>query len=135
MAHLNGNASNFIYTPFPLLAQFQRTHYKSTHGVLKIEMRDTIFRVFLFGKEKKGRNILRSNCNFDFTKYSNMYFITVLKFQDFSFKQILREIKISEFRVLEFAILTNWEALNFDFYEFLHCLKAEISQINQIQAP
>ena len=57
MAHLNGNASNFIYTPFPLLAQFQRTHYKSTHGVLKIEMTDTILEFFLFGKEKKKGEI------------------------------------------------------------------------------
>ena len=92
--------------------------------------RTRLLEVFFVRQRKKGRNNLRSNCNFDFTKYPNMYFITVWKFQDFSGKQILREIKISEFRVLKFAILTNWEALNFDFYEFLHCLKAEISQIN-----
>ena len=63
MAHLNGNASNFIYTPFPLLAQFQRTHYKSTQGVLKIEMTDTIFRGFFVRQRKKRRNILIKNRN------------------------------------------------------------------------
>ena len=61
MANLNGNASNFIYTPtsFSLLAQFQRTHCKSTQGVVKIEMGDTNFRGFYScGKEtkQKGKN-------------------------------------------------------------------------------
>ena len=33
------------------------------------------------------------------------------------------------------AILTHLEALNCDFYEFMHFLKAEIYQMNQIQTP
>ena len=32
------------------------------------------------------------------------------------------------------AILTHSEALNFDFYEFLHFLKAEIYQIDKMQS-
>ena len=33
------------------------------------------------------------------------------------------------------AILTQSEALNFEFWEFLHFLQAEIHQINKIQGP
>ena len=33
------------------------------------------------------------------------------------------------------AVLVHLGALNFDFYEFLHFLKAEIYQINKIQGP
>ena len=33
------------------------------------------------------------------------------------------------------AILTHAEALIYDFYQFLHFLKAEIYQINKIQSP
>jgi len=33
------------------------------------------------------------------------------------------------------AILTHLEALNVDFHEFLHFLKAEIHQINKSQRP
>ena len=101
MAHLNGNASNFIYTPFPLLAQFQRTHYKSTQGVLKIEMTDTIFRGFVCAAEKKkGRNILIKNRNANMiSRNIPILYHRVWKFQDFSVTQILREIKIGESRV------------------------------------
>ena len=44
---------------------------------------------------------------------------TVWKFKDLSITQILREIKVGEFRVSKCAILTHWEALHFAFYEFL----------------
>ena len=48
------------------------------------------------------------------------------KLLDFSVTQILREIKVCEFRVSEFAILAHLEALNLQFHEFLHFLKTEI---------
>ena len=57
------------------------------------------------------------------------------KFHDFSITQILREINIGDFRRAKSAILTRLEALKFDFYEFLHLLKAKIYQINKIQSP
>ena len=60
---------------------------------------------------------------------------TVWKFQNFSITQILREIIFRDSRSAKFAILTHSEALNFDFYEFLHFLKAEIYQINKIHSP
>ena len=43
--------------------------------------------------------------------------------------------QIGECRVSKSAILTNWEALNFEFFEFLLCMNTEIYQINQIQSP
>ena len=47
-------------------------------------------------------------------------------FQDFSITDILREINFKDSRSAKSAILTHLEALNFDLYEFLHFLKAEI---------
>ena len=40
--------------------------------------------------------------------------------------QFLIEIKVGESRVSKSAYLTNLEALNLDFYEFLHFLSAEM---------
>ena len=59
---------------------------------------------------------------------------TVWKFHDFSILQILREIDFDDTRSATSAILTHLVALNFVFCEFLHFLKAEISQINKIQS-
>ena len=42
------------------------------------------------------------------------------KFQDFSITQILREINFEESGSAKSAILTYLEAVNYDFYEFLH---------------
>ena len=56
--------------------------------------------------------------------------ITMWKLQNFSVPQILREIKIDEFKVLKLVALTY-----FDFYDFLLFMKPEIYQINQIQSP
>ena len=56
------------------------------------------------------------------------------KFQDFSIAQILREINFGDSRNAKSAILPHLEALNFDFYAFLHFLKAEIDQMNQIHS-
>ena len=56
------------------------------------------------------------------------------KFHDFSFTQILREINFGGSRSAKSAIITYLQALNFDFHGFLHFLKAEIYQINQIQS-
>ena len=47
----------------------------------------------------------------------------------------LREIKGSESEALKTANLTHLEALNFDVYESLHYLKAEIDRMNGIQSP
>ena len=47
-------------------------------------------------------------------------------FQRFTTTQILREINFRDSESPKSTILTHLEALNFDFYEFLHILKAEI---------
>ena len=60
---------------------------------------------------------------------------TVRKFQDFCITKILHEINFVDSRNAKFAILTDLEALNLDFYEFLHFLKAEIGQIIKFQGP
>ena len=52
--------------------------------------------------------------------------ITVWKFQDFSVIQILREINFDDSRSSKSAFLTNLEALDFDYNDFLHFLQAEI---------
>ena len=49
--------------------------------------------------------------------------------------QILREINLGDSRSAKSAISTHFKALNIYFYEFLHFLKAEISQISKIQNP
>ena len=49
--------------------------------------------------------------------------------------QILREIKNGKSKVSKSAILTNSEALNLDFCEFLHFLKADKYQIIKIHSP
>ena len=58
-----------------------------------------------------------------------------VKLHDFSNTQILREINFGDSRNAEYAILTHLEALNFDFYEFLHFLKAENSKSTKFRAP
>ena len=60
---------------------------------------------------------------------------TVWKFQDFAITQIFREINFWDSKNAKLAILTHLEALNFDFQEFLHFLKAVIYQIDKIQSP
>ena len=57
------------------------------------------------------------------------------KFQDFSVTQILREINFGDSKSAKSAILAHLEALNFDFYVFLHFLKAEIDQLSTFTAP
>ena len=47
---------------------------------------------------------------------------TMWKFHDFSITQILREISFANSKSAKHAILTHLEALNFDFYEFMHFL-------------
>ena len=56
------------------------------------------------------------------------------KFQDFSITQILCEINYRDSKSAKSAFLTHLEALNFDFYEYLHW-KAATYQINKIQHP
>ena len=52
----------------------------------------------------------------------------------FSMTQILREINFRDSISAKFAILTYLGALNFDVYEFLHFLKAEIYQEDNFRA-
>ena len=52
----------------------------------------------------------------------------------FSITQILREIKIGDFRSAKSAIFTHLEALNLDIYDFFHFFKAEIDQIKKFQS-
>ena len=51
------------------------------------------------------------------------------KFQDFSIAHIFREINSEDSKSAKSAILTHLEAQNFDFYEFLRLMKADISQV------
>ena len=60
---------------------------------------------------------------------------TMWKFNEFSITQILREINFEDSGSVKFAILPHSEALNFDFYEYLHFLKAEIYHMNKIHSP
>ena len=48
--------------------------------------------------------------------------------------RILREINFGDSRSEKAVILTHLEAVKYDFYEFLHFLKAEIYQISKIQS-
>ena len=57
---------------------------------------------------------------------------TVWKFHAFCIFQILREINFEDFWSAKSAILPHLEALNFDIYDFLHFLKAEIDQMEKI---
>ena len=57
------------------------------------------------------------------------YYYTVWKCQDFSATQIFREINFEDSKKANSDIWAHLEALNFDIYEFLHFLKAEIYQI------
>ena len=68
------------------------------------------------------------------TKFEQVQEGTVWKFQDLSVTQILREINFWDSKNARLAILTHLEALNFDFQEFLHFLKAVIYQIDKIQS-
>ena len=82
-------------------------------------------------KEKKSRKcILLLLANFQVISCKND---TLWKFHNFSMTQILREINFGDSISAKSVIWAHFEALNFDFYEFLHFLKAEIYQINKIQ--
>ena len=52
----------------------------------------------------------------------------------FSIIQTLREINFEDSWNANSAILQHLEALNFDFYEFLHFVKAENYQMNNIHS-
>ena len=58
---------------------------------------------------------------------------TVWKFHGFSIIQILREVNFRDSRSARSAILAHLEPQNFDFYEFLQVLKAEINLIQNPQ--
>ena len=58
---------------------------------------------------------------------------TVWNFQYFCITQILCEISFENCRSAKSASSTYLEALNYNFHEFLHFLKAKIYQINKVQ--
>ena len=60
---------------------------------------------------------------------------TVRKFHDFCIIQNLREINFEDSWSAKSAILTHLEALNFDFYEFLHFLRDEFTKWKKFKAP
>ena len=55
------------------------------------------------------------------------------KFQHFSVTQILRETNFEESRSEKSGIFAILEALKFDFYWFLHFLKAKIDKIDSLK--
>ena len=59
---------------------------------------------------------------------------TVWKFDGFCIIHILREFSFEDSRSAKSAILTHLEALNFDFYEFLHFLVAELYPSQKFRA-
>ena len=64
------------------------------------------------------------------------WFETALyQFQDFSITQFSREINLWDSINANFAILTHLQALNFEFYQFLHFLKAAVYQIDKLLRP
>ena len=61
------------------------------------------------------------------TLQNDLFLLCVMsKVHEFSITQILRETNFGDFRSAKSAIVAYLEALNFDFYEFLNFLKAEI---------
>ena len=60
---------------------------------------------------------------------------TEWKFLDFPITQILREINLRDSQTAKSAIFTISEALNFDFQESMHFLKAETYHVHQNQTP
>ena len=59
---------------------------------------------------------------------------TVWKLQNYFVAKNLREIKVGESRVSKSAILTNWKALSFDFYEFVHYMTAKFNKLSKFRA-
>ena len=59
---------------------------------------------------------------------------TVWKYHDFSITPDVQEINFEDSRSAKSANLTYLEAVNLDFYEFLHFLSTAIYLINKIQS-
>ena len=78
--------------------------------------------------------IWKFDLNKNFYFWGKITIHTVWKCHDFSITQVLREINFGDSWSAKSAILTNLEALKFDFYEFFHFLKAEIYQSDKIQS-
>ena len=57
------------------------------------------------------------------------------EFHDFSITQNLREINFWDFRSTKSAILTHFQAKNYDFLHILYFLKAEFDQKIKIRVP
>ena len=49
---------------------------------------------------------------------TELQFVAVWKFHDFAITKILREIDVWDSKSAKSAILTHFESLKFDFYEF-----------------
>ena len=58
----------------------------------------------------------------NFSRMFSKFTFTVWKFHDFSISQLLRKIKsiLGMLKMQKSSILIHWDALNLDFYEFLH---------------
>ena len=61
--------------------------------------------------------------------------ITVWEFQDFFITLIFREVNVEESRSAKSSILTHLEALNCDFYEFVHFNEDDIYKRIILKAP
>ena len=57
------------------------------------------------------------------------------KIHNFAINKILHDVNFAHYRSAKSAILTHLQALNVQFHEFLHFLKAAIYQINKIHKP
>ena len=67
--------------------------------------------------------------------FPSNWIYTVWIFVNFFITHILLEIRVGDFGGQKTAILTQLEALNFNFDEFLHFLKSELTKLTKSRAP
>ena len=72
---------------------------------------------------------------FIFCSFYEFHLRVISNFHRVEITDFLREIKFGKSRVSRSAILTHWEALNFDFHEFLHLLNPNFNQMDKIHRP
>ena len=65
---------------------------------------------------------------------NNFHYFYFYVFCNFLITQILRGINFGDSRNAKSAILTHFEAMNFDIFESLHLQKNEIYQIDKLQS-
>ena len=100
--------------------------------------------VYVFFRTEKNERALRSRLlgKAGAQIWSRDLFVLILILSLFSHPrslyhsiQILREIIIEHSKSAKSAISPHLEALNFDFYEFLHFLKSEMTKLTKSRAP